>query len=345
MNGRIFGGEELWPAASGRDRAARAARIPIARAAGVAPAFWIASIHSNRRAAGISLVECLVATALTLTLLSILIATSSDILSAMNSAADRADQHLRLRQISRFLDRAMSQAGLPSSWNKEYSYMTGDVLAPILSDPCASPESAGYRSEWGGVALLGADSSCFPGSGHHTGLYIETVHPCTDGCGAGEGYVLFPAACERPEGSEAREPAWRAQWQSDLSELEGCAEAATWGLLQRMFLIYRKTNDAPDSLPALRVQTPIRGSDYRWGAAEVLIDGVSQWDLSYVAITTIKAARQDAHPRPEVRSLGAEVSLSPLRLAMTIASGSTPWNATPLKASMVLVWPALHLLR
>lgn len=342
MNGSVFFDERSRTVTPSSDCAVKAIRRPLARAAGGGPAFWTASIHSSRGAAGVSLVECLIATALTLTLLSILTATSADILSAVNSAADRADQYLRLRQISRFLDRAMSLAGLPSSWNQELPHEVGDVFTELtLSDPCVTPESAGYRSEWGGVALVEADSDCFPGSGHHTGLYIETVHPCPEGCGAGEGYALFPATCETSNGSGAGAPAWRAQWQSDLYQLEGCAKAVRWGVLQRMLLVYRKTGGEPDSSSALRVQTPVAGREYRWGSAEVLMDGVTGWTMSRITLPPPTVPPEELPTESDSHWLPRHLTSSAVRLEMSIASeAATP--GTSVSASKLLIGSALR---
>ena len=104
---------------------------------------------------GISLVECLVANALTLTLLVFLMAAGAQVMQSVNVAAARADQQLRLHQLGGFLDSALRYAGLPPGWKGDARLPAEDALAAIaLSDPCTGPESAGYRHEWGGVALI-----------------------------------------------------------------------------------------------------------------------------------------------------------------------------------------------
>ena len=293
--------------------------------------------------AGMSLVECLVASALTLTLLALLMATGAQVMQSVNVAAARADQQLRLHQLGGFLDSVLGYAGLPSGWKGDARLLAEDALAAIaLSDPCTGPESAGYRDEWGGVALIDtARSDCFPGSTAQTGLYIETVRPCPEACSADEGYVLVPAGCDGGELLEQQRSAWRAQWQSDRSTLPGCADAATWGALDRLFLVYRRASDVPDSSPALRLQTPVSSADYRWGAAEVLIEGVARWTVSRAELPLPDAIREaidgqhDRFPHQQTETSSA------FRVEMAVAADAETRGGVLLSASKLLVWPAL----
>ena len=293
--------------------------------------------------AGMSLVECLVASALTLTLLALLMATGAQVMQSVNVAAARADQQLRLHQLGGFLDSALGYAGLPSGWKGDVRLLAEDALAAIaLSDPCAGPESAGYRHEWGGVALIDtARSACFPGGTAQTGLYIETVRPCPEACAADEGYVLVPAGCDGGEVLEQQRSAWRAQWQSDRSSLPGCADAATWGALDRLFLVYRRASDVPDSSPALRLQTPVSSADYRWGAAEVLIEGVTRWTVSRVELPLPGAIREavDGQRKPLPHHMTER--LSAFRVEMAVAADAAKSSGALVSASKLLVWPAL----
>lgn len=299
--------------------------------------------QSAQAQAGMSLVECLVASALTLTLLALLMATGAQVMQSVNVAAVRADQQLRIRQLGGFLDSVLGYAGLPSGWKGDARLLAEDALAAIaLSDPCTGPESAGYRHEWGGVALIDtARSDCFPGGTAQTGLYIETVRPCPEACAADEGYVLVPAGCDGREVLEQQRSAWRAQWQSDRSTLPGCADAATWGALDRLFLVYRRASDVPDSSPALRLQTPVLGSDYRWGAAEVLIEGVARWTVSRAELPLPDAIREavdgqhDRFPRQQTETPSA------FRVEMAVAADAETRGGALLSASKLLVWPAL----
>lgn len=293
--------------------------------------------------AGMSLVECLVANALTLTLLVFLMATGAQLMQSVNVAAARADQQLRLHQLGGFLDSALGYAGLPPSWQNDSRLFAEDALAAIaLSDPCTGPESAGYRDEWGGVALIDtARSDCFPGGTVQTGLYIETVRPCPEACAADEGYVLVPAGCDGGEVLEQQRSAWRAQWQSDRSTLPGCADAATWGALDRLFLVYRRASDVPDSSPALRLQTPVSSADYRWGAAEVLIEGVARWTVSRAELPLPSAIREAVDGRREPLPHHVTERLSAFRAEMAVAADAETSGGALLSASKLLVWPAL----
>ena len=292
---------------------------------------------------GMSLVECLVASALTLTLLALLMATGAQVMQSVNVAAARADQQLRLHQLGGFLDSVLGSAGPPPSWQNDSRPLAEDALAAIaLSDPCTGPESAGYRHDWGGVALIDtARSDCFPGGTAQTGLYIETVRPCPEACAADEGYVLIPTECDGGELLEQQRSAWRAQWQSDRSTLPGCADAATWGALDRLFLVYRRASDVPDSSPALRLQTPVLGSDYRWGAAEVLIEGVARWTVSRAELPLPDAIREaidgqhDRFPHQQTETPSA------FRVEMAVAADAETRGGVLLSASKLLVWPAL----
>ncbi len=293
--------------------------------------------------AGMSLVECLVANALTLTLLALLMATGAQVIQSVNMVAARADQQLRLHQLGGFLDSTLGYAGLPPGWKGDSRLLAEDALAALaVSDPCAAPESLGYRHEWGGVALIDtAGSNCFPGSAAQTGLYIETVRPCPEACAADEGYVLIPAACDGGEVAEGIRMAWRAQWQTDRSTLPVCAAAATWGALDRLFLVYRRVSDVPDSLPALRLQTPVSSADYRWGAAEVLIDGVARWTVLQAELPLPGAIREVVDGQREPLPHHVTERLSAFRVEMAVAADAAKSSAALLSASKLLVWPAL----
>ena len=290
-----------------------------------------------------SLVECLVASALTLTLLALLMATGAQVMQSVNVAAARADQQLRLLQLGGFLDSALGYAGLPQGWQSDSRPFVENALATLaVRDPCAAPESAGYRDEWGGVALIDtAQFDCFPGSTAQAGLYIETVRPCPEACTADEGYVLFPTECDGGELLEQQRSAWRAQWQSNRSTLPGCADAAAWGALDRLFLVYRRTSDAPDSSPALRLQTPVSSADYRWGAAEVLIEGVARWTVSRLELPSPGVIREALDGQREPLPYPQTETPSAFRVEMAVAADAETRGGVLLSASKLLVWPAL----
>ena len=104
---------------------------------------------SGQRLSGLSLIECLVVNALALVLLSILLATSADMISAAQKAGDRSEQAIRARQVFDFLDSLVRTAQLPDTWTTDDITSEGEAVQYSLMDPCQGVWNGGDSTALG----------------------------------------------------------------------------------------------------------------------------------------------------------------------------------------------------
>ena len=161
------------------------------------------------------MVECLIANALVLAMVSALAITSASAISAVQRVAARSDQTLQLGQIHRFLDAAMTHAGMPQAWVAGDTESKAEAAWPVPADPCQPPDAAGPLHSWGGLTIIElSEAPCLPGSATGKALYLELIRPCLTDCDDSSGYRLWPAECHMSDsGGVVPKGPWRADWQ------------------------------------------------------------------------------------------------------------------------------------
>ena len=130
----------------------------------------------SRRLIGFSLVECLVANALTLLLLTALLGSSLEVIATVNLAAARTDQVIHLRQLNRYLDGALARAGMPTAWRAAVQGDGATLAMRHPADPCLAPDLMEPKPVWGGWSVVQlAEHPCLSVGAAEQGLYIEMV--------------------------------------------------------------------------------------------------------------------------------------------------------------------------
>lgn len=234
---------------------------------------------------GSSIVACLIANTLALSMLSALFAASAELVATIHLAGERMDQGIRLRQVNRYLDSVLAMAQMPKEWRQPKAASPAPPQWGAPSAPCSLPESLGDVGEWGGVSVIRLDEApCLPGKAEGPGLYIEAIYPCPDACERGAGYALAPDDCSVSTTHDGATPVrWRAQWQQSLSFLEGCPPDTPWARLERIVLSHRSTGPAGRS-NQLREQRLAGETGTRWTPGEVLVSDVVAWRLVMLSV-------------------------------------------------------------
>ena len=250
----------------------------------------VASTLSNRfpwsrahRRSGFSLIECLVVNALALALLSMLLTTSAEMISAAQKAADRSEQAIRARQVFDFLDSLVTAAQMPDTWTAGETTAAREIAQHIPMEPCRGFDTATRQSHWGGFAIVDlAKQSCLPGVETGAGLYFELVLPCPEQCGAGSGYQIVSAQCHLRDGLTMEDRQWQVSWQKTMGRPHQCLEGAFWGRVERIVLSHRSATESIEGVAVLRLQQIAQGTDatYRWLNPETMVLGIDEWQLS-----------------------------------------------------------------
>jgi hypothetical protein len=250
----------------------------------------VASMRSNRfpgsrvqHLSGFSLIECLVVNALALALLSMLLTTSAEMISAAQKAADRSEQALRARQVFDFLDSLVTAAQMPDTWTAGETTTAREIAQHIPMEPCRGFDTATRQSHWGGFAIVDfAKLPCLPGVETGTGLYFELVRPCPEECGEGSGYQIVSAQCHLRDGLTMEDRQWQVSWQKTMARPHQCLEGAFWGRVERVMLSHRSAEDSIEGVAVLRLQQIAQGTDatYRWLNPETMVLGIDEWQLS-----------------------------------------------------------------
>ena len=286
---------------------------------------------------GFSLVECLIANALILVMISALISASLDVVVTTQLSAERSDQSLRLRQLRHYLDATVATARMPPEWSGHQSTVKVATPWQTPATPCESPSAVPVREHWGGVDLIDLDEApCVPGNSTGQGLYVERVLPCPRRCEPGPGYRVVPAQCHAERLDEAASGSlWRVNWQHHLSPPEHCPEGTAWGRIERLIIGYRAASDSGSAAPELRIQSLTQGPEYGWGSAETLVAGITDWQVN----------RINGSLAPSASSLEVEKTHSSLdegatfyfQLGLSVISLDRQFSAPPLHASQLLV--------
>lgn len=288
---------------------------------------------------GFSLVECLIANALILVMISALISASVDVAVAARLSAERSDQSLRLRQLRRYLDATLATARMPPQW---LSYqITGPAPLPWQTPaaPCESPASVSPREQWGGADLIDlGDVACVPSVSTGQGLYVERILRCPMHCEPGPGYRVAPVKCHVEQADGAISGGlWRVDWQPNLSPPEGCPEGAAWGRLERLIISHRAASHSGSTVSELRIQSLTQGPEYGWGSAETLVAGITDWQMTQ--INGLPAARAGSSETEKTHS-PVEEGVPPgpyFQLGFSIGPLEINSVAPPLRISQLLL--------
>lgn len=229
---------------------------------------------SQHRQRGLSLTELLISQTLTLLLVSSLMAMTAGLFAASQDAATRSDQALRARQALDFIaakaDASRSLLG------------SADVLAVSAENavwaqpqgPCVPPDTSIPLHLWGGVDVLQADTvSCLPGIFEGQVLVLERVVPCPTACGSEAGYFVFDEDCSAVVAHT---------WRTSSDRPAACSEDAQWGRLERLLVFLSTDTESADGIPVLKLLEPVNATPFRWGSAETLVAGVTNWRLSFL---------------------------------------------------------------
>ena len=285
---------------------------------------------------GFSLVECLIANALILVMISALISASLDVVVTTQLGAERSDQSLRLRQLRRYLDATVATARMPLEWSSEQSTATREQPWQTPAAPCESPSVVPAREQWGGVGLIDLDEApCVPGTSTGQGLYVERVVPCPMHCEPGPGYRVVPGLCHTERRDEpASGSLWRVDWQQHLSPPEHCQEGTAWGRIERLIISYRAASDSGSAAPELRIQSLTQGPEYGWGSAETLVAGITDWQVSRINSSLTPSA--DSLEVEKTHSFADKSVPSFFQLGFSVISLHRQFSVPPLHASQLL---------
>ena len=286
---------------------------------------------------GFSLVECLIANALILVMISALMSASLDVVVATRLGAERADQSLRLRQLRHYLDATVATARMPPEWSSQQSTVKVATLFQTPAAPCESPSAVPAREKWGDVDLINLDEApCVPGTSTGQGLYVERVLPCPMHCEPGPGYRVVPAQCHAGQLDENTSAAlWRVDWQPNLSPPESCPGDTAWGRVERLIISYRAASDSGGAAPELRIHSLTQGPEYGWGSAETLVAGITDWQVN--RINGSFASSADASEVDRTYSSLDESVASYLQLGFSVISLERQFSVPPLRVGQLLV--------
>ena len=238
---------------------------------------------SGQRPSGFSLIECLVVNALALVLLSILLVSSADMISAAQKAGDRSEQAIRARQVFDFLDSLVRTAQLPNMWTVDDITSEGEAVQYSPMDPCEEFGTVVTQPHWGGFGIVElAKLSCLPGADTGVGLYVERVLPCPEECGEGAGYQIVSTRCHLRHGQTIEEFQWQVSWEKNMERPHRCLDGAAWGRVERIVLSHRSAEDSIEGVAVLRLQQIAQGLEatYRWSQPETMVLGIDAWQLS-----------------------------------------------------------------
>lgn len=286
---------------------------------------------------GFSLVECLIANALILVMISALINTSLDVVVAAQFGKERSDQSLRLRQLRHYLDATVATARMPPEWSSQHSTVSVATPWQVLAAPCESPSAAPARAEWGGVDLIELNEApCVPGTSTGQGLYVERVLPCPRHCEPVPGYRVMPAQCDAGQLDQtASGSLWRVDWQPSLSPPENCPEDTPWGRLERLLISYRAASHSGSTAPELRIQSLTQGPEFGWGSAESLVAGITDWQVD--RINDFPAPSAGSSGVEKTHSFADEGVPSYFQLGFSVISLDRHVSVPPLHVSHLLV--------
>ena len=250
---------------------------------------------------GMSLVECLVASALALSLLTGIAMIAAELITATQATERRTDQVTRSGQLITFIEQMVTTAGLPSQWPQPVAASLPHGASSV--DPCIPPSVRGASTTWGGVWIVDLTTlDCLHFNDGGQGLYIEHVARCGDICPQ---QALLPLVCTKHQGALSSHTGWFiGEWEGVAADRD-CLEQFGWGSLTRTLIYHRlrvATRERRSDL-AMRQALPEKGN--QWGAVEALIEGVTIWELDYAQLADSPALNEEIRAPVVTVAIGA----------------------------------------
>ena len=250
----------------------------------------IKSVGKTARCRGVSLVECMVASALALSLSTSVAMIAAELITAAQATERRSDQVTRAGQLFAFLEQMLASAELPSQWPQPAA--ASPPLGASNGDPCTPPSARGVSKAWGGIWIVdlgGLDCLHLNDSGQ--GLYIERAERCDDACPP---QVLLPVVCIKHQGALSSHIGWVVgEWQRGVADRE-CLDQFGWGSLIRTLIYHRPQVATREGSSDLAMRQAFLGKGERWGMAEALIEGIATWELGYAQLADAPALPEGA---------------------------------------------------
>ena len=227
----------------------------------------VKSAGKYARCAGVSLVECLVASALALSLLTGIVMVAAELIATTQAMERRSDQVTRTGQLFTFLERMVATAGLPSQWPQPA--VASLQLGATSADPCTPPSARDVSTTWGGIWIVDlAALDCIDPDDSSQALYIERVETCGDVCPK---QALLPAVCTKQKGALPSHSGWvLGEWGGDVGDRE-CLDQFGWGSLSQILIYHRRRVATRDRSSDLVMRQAFPGKGDQWSTPEALI--------------------------------------------------------------------------
>ena len=261
----------------------------------------VRSAEKYARCGGVSLVECLVASALALSLLTGIAMIAAELIATTQSMERRSDQVTRAGQLFTFLERMVATAGLPSQWPQPAGASL--QLGATSADPCTPPSARGISTTWGGIWIVDlAALDCIDSNDSSQALYIERIETCGDVCPQ---QALLPAVCTKQQEALPSHSGWVVgEWGGGAADRE-CLEQFGWGSLSQILIYHRPWVATRDRSSDLVMRQAFPGKDDQWSTTEALIQGVVTWELGYAQLADVQPLDEGARPPVVTVTVGA----------------------------------------
>jgi len=261
----------------------------------------VKSAGKYARCGGVSLVECLVASALALSLLTGIVMVAAELIATTQVMERRSDQVTRAGQLFTFLERMVATAGLPSQWPQPAGASL--QLGATSADPCTPPSVRDVSTTWGGIWIVDlAALDCVDPNDSSQALYIERVETCGDVCPQ---QALLPAVCTKQQEALPSHSGWVVgEWGGGAADRE-CLEQFGWGSLSQILIYHRPRVATRDRASDLVMRQAFPEKDDQWSTTEALIQGVVTWELGYAQLADVPVLAEGARTPVVTVAVGA----------------------------------------
>ena len=261
----------------------------------------VKSAGKYARCGGVSLVECLVASALALSLLTGIVMVAAELIATTQVMERRSDQVTRAGQLFTFLERMVATAGLPSQWPQPAGASL--QLGATSADPCTPPSVRDVSTTWGGIWIVDlAALDCVDPNDSSQALYIERVETCGDVCPQ---QALLPAVCTKQQEALLSHSGWVVgEWGGGVADRE-CLEQFGWGSLSQILIYHRPRVETRDRSSDLVMRQAFPGKGDQWSTPEALIQGVVTWELGYAQLADVPVLAEGARTPVVTVAVGA----------------------------------------
>lgn len=231
---------------------------------------WAASVSHARKQQGFTLIEVMIAAALSLSLLATLLAATGDLRRQLAISADQAG----------VIERAAQALALLSHATAHTVQLT--TAATTLLQPCASPVAVSVPARPAMLVAARGEYGCLPAGdmpAHARLLLIDQLIPCDPGCpdASEPGWLWLDPGCHPVLDRSTPEIRRVARRERPVD----CDASTTVMLLERTLYYFRDhAYSTGDGLGALMVKRLLPETPVRWSRAERLLAGVTDWVLS-----------------------------------------------------------------